>query len=117
MGTLNTVPVMLEASGFINNFVVGAADIACGIIAFALILSLIRDGWNFSKGTGSSSMLQILGKILTLILMIGIIVFVSANYLSLGDKAGKVAEDVIEGVEGEIDPLVNGGDTGGNSQP
>lgn len=89
------------SSGTMSRVVKWVAGIAGGIIAIALIISLVKDGVGLAKGSGDSSILKVIGKALFLILIIGLI-YVAVNYDSLGKKAETIANKGINTVNTEV---------------
>lgn len=68
-----------------------------GIVAIFMIISLIKDGIGIAKGSGDSSVLKVAGKVIFLIVILGLI-GVCVNYTSIsqtGEKMGNKAVDVI----------------------
>lgn len=119
MGTLSLIAtkVALEAGGatqstFISGLVKWAAGIGGGLIAIFLIYSIVKDGLDYAKGNGSNSILKIVGKVLFLILLIGL-VYVAMNYDNLGKKAQKVGDQAINVVESGLNDAGLGGGEGG----
>lgn len=119
MGTLSLIAtkVALEAGGatqstFVSGLVKWAAGIGGGLIAIFLIYSIVKDGLDYAKGNGSNSILKIVGKVLFLILLIGL-VYVAMNYDNLGKKAQKVGDQAINVVESGLNDAGLGGGEGG----
>ena len=98
------MPVALEVAdtvtenSFMTNLVQWAAGIGGAIVAIFLIISIARDGLAYAKGGGSP--LPIIGKVLVLILCIGLI-FLAVNYESLGNKAATIAGSAVDVVDSE----------------
>lgn len=90
------------------------AGIGGGIVAIFLIVSLVKDAIAFSSGNGSNSIWKIIGKVLFLILMIGLI-FLALNYDKLGQTAEGVASNVLNEGTGIIQSVTGGG--GGTPAP
>ena len=86
---------------FINKLVCWGAGIGGAIVALFIIISLVKDGFEFAKGQGSSSVWKIVGKVLFLILIIGMI-FLVVNYNSLGNTAKDVGTGIIDTVNEEV---------------
>jgi len=73
------------------------------LVGIALIISIVKDAMGYIKGSGSNSIGKIIGKVLLLIVMIGIIaVAQSGGFSGLGknaaNKAQQVTEDVVQGI-------------------
>lgn len=96
----------------VSKIVGWAASIGGGIVAIALIISIVKEGWAYSKGQGNGSVLGIIGKVLFLILMIGII-FLAANYFILGKTAKNIGEQGVNIVATEVNTATGGGGTAG----
>ena len=77
-----------------------------------MIYSIVKDGLDYAKGNGSNSILKIVGKVLFLILLIGL-VYVAMNYDNLGKKAQKVGDQAINVVESGLNDAGLGGGEGG----
>lgn len=89
------MPVALEVAdtvtenSFMTKVVQWAAGIGGAIVAIFLIVAIAKNGIAYAKGGGSP--LPIIGKVLFLILCIGLI-FLAVNYTSLGNKAAEIAD-------------------------
>lgn len=98
----------VKVNSTIENIIGWAAGVGGGIIAIFLIVSIVKDGIEFAKGQGSVSIWKIVGKVLFLILCIGLI-FLATNYEKLGNKAKDLGDKGVNIVD------ENAGDwTGGN---
>ena len=89
---------------FMSGVVKWAAGIGGAIIALFLIYAIVKDGINYAKGSGS--VFPIIGKVLFLILCIGLI-FIAINYNKLGQSASNIADqgvNVVQEQAGEIMP-------------
>lgn len=95
----------------VSKIVGWAASIGGGIVAIALIISIVNEGWAYSKGQGNGSILGIIGKVLFLILMIGII-FLAANYFILGTTAKSIGQQGVNIVATEVNNATGGGTAG-----
>lgn len=95
----------------VSKIVGWAASIGGGIVAIALIISIVKEGWAYSKGQGNGSVLGIIGKVLFLILMIGII-FLAANYFILGTTAKSIGQQGVNIVATEVNNATGGGTAG-----
>lgn len=91
----------VETSETMNHIIGWAAGIGGGIIAIFLIVSIVKDGIEFAKGQGSVSIWKIVGKVLFLILCIGLI-FLATNYKNLGDKMQCVGQSAVETINSEF---------------
>lgn len=83
-----------------ENIIGWVAGIGGGIIAIFLIISIVKDGLEYAKGNGSGSPLKIIGKVLFLLLMIGLI-FVATQYHKWGKNAESIGSSLISTVSGE----------------
>lgn len=92
-------------SSFMTKVVQWAAGIGGAIIAIFLIISIVKDGLAYAKGGGS--ILPIVGKVLFLILCIGLI-FLAVNYQSLGNTASDIADKAVNQVNNEAGTIFNG---------
>ena len=68
---------------------------AAAAIALVLIWSLVKDGLAYGKGSGTGSLWGIIGKVLTLLLMLGL-VWVAVGYDGLKDKVEKAGNAVVD---------------------
>lgn len=100
-----TVASAAGTSSFIDNLVSWGAGLAGGIIAIALMISLVKDAIDFAKGSGSGSFWKILGKAVFLVLMIGL-VFLAVNYKSLGNTAMGVGNKAIDTINTEVNTIL-----------
>lgn len=92
-------------TSFMSNAVAWGAGIGGGLVALFLIYSLVKDGVEFAKGQGSSSIFKIFGKALFLIFIIGLI-FLAVNYSDLGHKAESIGNKVINTVNNEANVIL-----------
>ena len=105
------MPVALEIAdtvtenSFMTRVVQWVAGIGGAIIAIFLIVSIAKDGIAYAKTGGS--VLPIIGKVLFLILCIGL-VFLAVNYSSLGNKAASVANGAVDVVDSEANNFFEG---------
>lgn len=75
---LNLLPVVLNTPSA-ENFVSTIGAWGAGALALVLIWSLVKEGIAYGKGSGTGSLWGIIGKALTLVLMLGI-VFLAITY-------------------------------------
>lgn len=92
----------VKTSGTMNKVIGWVAGIGGGIVAIFLVISIVKDGLEYAKGNGSGSPLKIIGKVLFLLLMIGLI-FLATNYASIGNKAKGIGNTVVNKVSSETD--------------
>lgn len=81
-----------------------------GALALVLIWSLVKEGIAYGKGSGSGSLWGIIGKALTLVLMLGIIYLAISYENSLKGTAegfGNKLIDVTDKVVTEVDNGLN----------
>ena len=95
----------VSENSFMKTIITYVASIAGGIVAIFLIISIVKDALGYAKGQGQTSVFKILGKVLFLILMIGII-FIAVNYKSLGDSAGDVGAKAVDTVVTETNKVL-----------
>lgn len=94
-----------EEGNFIGTVVGWVAGIGGGIIAIFIIVSLVKDGVEFAKGQGNSSIWKIIGKVLFLLIILGLI-YLAVSYDSLGKRAQNVGEDALNIIEDEVDTML-----------
>lgn len=94
-------------SGTMNNIVKWAATIGGGLVALFLIINIVKEGFAYAKGQGNGSVLGIIGKVLFLILMIGII-FLAQNYEKLGNAAKDIGQKGVDIVQTEVNGALTG---------
>lgn len=87
----------VQENSAISHVVGWAAGIGGGLVALFMIVSIVKDGISFAKGSGNTSIFAIIGKILFLILLIGLI-FLATNYTNLGKKAQTIGNTVVDTV-------------------
>lgn len=99
-------PVMLQVqeNSFISKVVGWGAGIGGGIIALFLIYAIIKDGIAYAKGGGS--IFPIIGKVLFLLLCIGLI-FLAINYKAIGEKFQTIGNKAVEIVENQANTIVD----------
>jgi hypothetical protein len=88
-------------SSNMQNVVSWIAGIGGGIVAICLIISLIKDGLGYAKGSGDSSVFKIVGKVIFLIVIIGLI-YAAVNYDDLGKKGQTIANEGVNIANEEI---------------
>ena len=104
------MPVALDIADNVteNSFMTGvvqwAAGIGGAIIAIFLIIAIAKDGIAYAKTGGS--VLPIIGKVLFLILCIGLI-FLAVNYAPLGNKAAEIAGTGVDIVGSEAGNILD----------
>jgi hypothetical protein len=98
---------LAAGSGTMNNIVKWAATIGGGLVALFLIINIVKEGFAYAKGQGNGSVLGIIGKVLFLILMIGII-FLAQNYEKLGNAAKDIGQKGVDIVQTEVNGALTG---------
>lgn len=83
------------------------AGIGGGIVAIFLIVSLVKDAISYASG-GSGSVWKIIGKVLFLILIIGII-FLALNWQALGNTASDIGSNILDQGSEIVGGAVGGG--------
>lgn len=73
----------VQTNTFVQNIVKWGAGVGGGIIALFLIYAIVKDGIAYAKGGGS--IFPIIGKVLFLLLCIGLI-FLALNYTNIGKQ-------------------------------
>ena len=69
----------------IDGVVQYGGSIAAGIVAIFLMISIVKDAVGYAKGSGNSSVLKIVGKVIFMIIMLGLI-YLAISYNDLGKK-------------------------------
>lgn len=72
-------------SKIIDGVVQYGGSIAAGIVAIFLMISIVKDAVGYAKGSGNSSVLKIVGKVIFMIIMLGLI-YLAISYKDLGKK-------------------------------
>ncbi len=104
------MPVALDIAdnvtenSFMTRVVQWAAGIGGAIVAIFLIISIAKNGIAYAKGGGSP--LPIIGKVLFLILCIGLI-FLAVNYSSLGNEAATIPDGAVDIVDSEASSFLD----------
>ena len=101
-------------STFLSNVIKYVGGVGGALVGIFLIVSIVKDGIQFAKGGGQVSPFKIVGKVLFLILMIGLI-FLAVNYENIGNTGKSVGEGVISTISNELgntDVGLNGGGGG-----
>lgn len=99
---LNTLLLTGKLSGIFDGLLSTVAIIGGALVAIALIISIVKDAMGYIKGSGSNSIGKIIGKVLLLIVMIGIIAVAgsmkngSGGFMGLGKTAAEKAEHVVD---------------------
>ena len=99
--TMQSIPFLDTLLGYVCG---GAA----AIMAVFLMISLAKDAGKLIGGNGSISIWQVVGKILTVLFLIGIVILL-LNYKQLGDMASKVGGNAIDIIQNEAENLTNSG--------
>lgn len=89
----------------INNVVSVVSTWGAGIIAAILIATVVKEGLQYIKGSGSVSLWGILGKVLILIFMLGIILLASnwkTNFKPLGENLGTNTLNITSNLINEV---------------
>lgn len=94
-------------SGTMNKLVGWGATIAGGLIAVFLMVSIVKDAIGYAKGQGSTSVFKIIGKVIFMIIMIGII-FLARNYGNLGNKGSELANKGMSVITNEVNTVIPG---------
>ena len=101
-----TNPLMTHADlgGRATKIATTAGTVGAAIVAVALIISLVKDGFQFAKGGGSVGIGKIIGKIVFLIVMIGVIVLVSnvEGIKGLGEDLAGKGQEIVEDTAGAL---------------
>lgn len=95
-------------TGVMGGVVSWFAGIGGGIVAICLIISLIKDGVGYAKGSGDASVIKIIGKVIFLIVIIGVI-YMAVSYKTLGATGKTIADKGVEIADGEINDALGGG--------
>lgn len=101
--TATTPPIVNTILGYVGG-------IGGGIVAIFLIISIVKDSISLANGQGSGSMWKIIGKVLCLVLMIGLI-FLALNYGVLGNTAKDIGQNVLNQGTDIINSAIGGGGT------
>lgn len=96
----------IQQNDFINGILGWAAGIAAALVAGFLIYSLVKDALEYAKGSGSGSIFKIIGKVLFLIVMIGLIYYV-VKFDSIGNTASSIGEKAISEINNQATSLLN----------
>ena len=100
---LNTLLLSGGTAGITNRLLQTVATVGGALVGIALIISIVKDAMGYLKGSGSNSIGKIIGKVLLLIVMIGIITIAGTRgFDNLGNQAGKKASDVVSNVVEDI---------------
>lgn len=106
-----TIIQLAKTDGGSNDFIEGlvrwGGGIGGGILALFLIFAIVKDGIAYAKGGGS--VFPIIGKVLFLILCIGLIV-IAINYGNIGNKAANLGNQAINVIENQANQAMSGGD-------
>lgn len=98
----------VQTPALVTQIIGWVGGIGGGIVAIFLIVSLVKDAIAFANGSGSNSIWKIVGKVLFLILMIGLI-FLAMNYGVLGNTAKDVADKVLNEGNNVVGGMLGGG--------
>lgn len=87
--------------GFLKKVLGVAMGIGAAVVAVFMIYHIVKEGIQFAKGQGSSSIWSIIGKVIFLIFLIGLI-FVAGNYVSIGKQAQTIGNKSINIINNEV---------------
>lgn len=96
----------IQQNDFINGILGWAAGIAAALVAGFLIYSIVKDAIEYAKGSGSGSIFKIIGKVLFLIVMIGLIYYV-VNFDAIGTTASNIGEKAINEISDQANSLLD----------
>lgn len=102
--TIIQLDAEVAENDFINKIIGWGAGIGGGILALFLIYAIIKDGIAYAKGGGS--IFPIIGKVLFLILCIGLI-FLAVNYKTIGDKFKSLGNKAVNIVEEQANTITD----------
>ena len=88
-------------STFLSGVIKYVGGVGGALVGIFLIVSIVKDGIQFAKGGGQVSPFKIVGKVLFLILMIGLI-FLAVNYEKIGETGQSVGQGVIDTISSEL---------------
>lgn len=88
-------------STFLSGVIKYVGGVGGALVGIFLIVSIVKDGIQFAKGGGQVSPFKIVGKVLFLILMIGLI-FLAVNYEKIGETGQSVGQGVIDTLSSEL---------------
>lgn len=104
-------PTIMQLAGedvptntFVENIVKWGAGIGGGIIALFLIYAIVKDGIAYAKGGGS--IFPIIGKVLFLLLCIGLI-FLALNYTEIGKKFQAMGNKAVNIVSNQANTITD----------
>ena len=88
-------------TGKFSNLLSTVGTIGGALVGIALIISIVKDAMGYLKGSGSNSIGKIIGKVLLLIVMIGIIgLAANSKFDKLGqnaaEKVNELGNDTVE---------------------
>lgn len=92
---MNFLPYVIDAKFDPGSIVGTVGGWGAAAIALILIWSLVKDGIAYGKGSGSGSLWGIIGKVLTLLLMLGLI-WVAVGYNGLKDTTNAAGKKVVD---------------------
>ena len=97
----------------IEGIVKTVAGWGAGILAAILIATVVKEGLQYIKGSGSVSLWSILGKVIILVLMLGFILLTSDYGKNYGPFANLWGQKVVNTTSELANELIGGGGTAG----
>lgn len=97
--------VMAEGSNFVTKLVKWVGGTAGGIVAILLMISIVRDVAGLVTGKGQTSPIKIVGKVLFLILCIGLI-YLALKYDTLGKTASDLGQKAIDKIDSDAQDIL-----------
>lgn len=95
-----------DGSSFVAKLVKWVGGTAGGIVAILLMVSIAKDVFGLATGKGQTSPIKIVGKVLFLILCIGLI-YLATNYDSLGNTASDLGQKAVDTINSDANDLLN----------
>lgn len=100
---LPIIPVFASTG---SNILTWAAAIGGAIAAALIIVSLVKDVASYAKGSGDGSILKIAGKIIFLVIILGVIAYVAGQ--ADGTDTSGLAGTIVNKANEEIGSALNG---------
>lgn len=94
-----------DGSSFVAKLVKWVGGTAGGIVAILLMVSIAKDVFGLATGKGQTSPIKIVGKVLFLILCIGLI-YLATNYNSLGNTASDLGQKAVDTFNSDANDLL-----------
>lgn len=106
------VSAAIKTSGLVDGVVKLVAGILIAILAGAAVWVAFKGGAEYFKGTGNVSILGIVAKVLGILVIMGLIIALAANYATIAAKFGILADKAVDEIGNQVSNVGSINDNG-----